>query len=187
MRFGLVMWQPSISKNRCLETKSDFLQRLETGKPKIIGHAEKIETLFAKVVEEHFGIGRAIAEFKQGALAYVAEDIEKQLAGLLHESFLSETGLVWFTEYPRYLKAISVRLSKAPHMGDKDKPNTELLSQYWLRYTALDAKAKASDKTELQALRWMLEEFRVSLFAQTLGTRIAVSEKRINKLFETLH
>jgi len=168
-------------------TKSDFLQRLETGKPKIIGHAEKIETLFAKVVEEHFGIGRAIAEFKQEALAYVAEDIEKQLAGLLHESFLSETGLVWFTEYPRYLKAISVRLSKAPHMGDKDKPNTELLSQYWQRYTALESKATASDKTELQTLRWMLEEYRVSLFAQTLGTRIAVSEKRINKLFETLH
>ena len=166
-------------------TRSDFLQRLETGKPKIIRHAEKIETLFTRVVEEHFVIGRAIAEFKQGALAYVAEDIEKQLAGLLYESFLSETGLVWFTEYPRYLKAISVRLSKVLHMGDKDKPNTELLSQYRQRYTALGASA--SDKTELQALRWMLEEFRVSLFAQTLGTRIAVSEKRINKLFESLH
>ena len=164
-----------------------FEQCLNDGKGKIITLAENIESLFVKVVDAHFAIRRVLGSLKTGALSYVAEDVEAQLSRLLHESFLSETGLVWFTEYPRYLKAVSTRLAKVPHMGDKDRPYTELLHQYQIKYDGLASKATGNDKDELLTLRWMLEEFRVSLFAQTLGTRVAVSEKRINKQFEKLH
>lgn len=167
-------------------SEREFQQGLSRGKGKILTLADSIETLFVKVVEMLFDIRRELSEAKRGAAAYVAEDIESQLGRLLHENFLSETGLVWFTEYPRYLKAISTRLDKVPHMGDKDRPYTELLSQYQSRYSALEAKSTASSREELSTLRWMLEEFRVSLFAQSLGTRIAVSEKRINKQIEKL-
>ena len=77
-----------------------------------------------------------------------------------------------------------MRLKKVPHMGEKDWPNTELLSRYQVRYSSAESKAAGSDKEELLMLRWMLEEFRVSLFAQTLGTHIPVSEKRLDKQFE---
>jgi ATP-dependent helicase HrpA len=137
-------------------------------------------------MNEHYEIGRVVSGLKKGALAYVAEDVENQLGGLLHEGFLSETGLVWFAQYPRYLKALSMRLNKVPHMGDKDKPNTVLLSQYQDRYRRLKSKSAANDKEGLLLLRWMLEEFRVSLFAQTLGTHIPVSEKRLDKQFEKI-
>jgi ATP-dependent helicase HrpA len=129
---------------------------------------------------------RSLTALKAGPLAYVAEDIEEQLDRLLHENFLSETGLMWFTEYPRYLKAIMMRLSKAPHMGDKDYLNTEILRQYQSKYLSLTSKVRDSDKPELLALRWMLEEFRVSLFAQSLGTKTPVSTKRIDKHFNKL-
>ncbi len=164
-----------------------FRQRLHQGKGKIVTLAENIESLFVEVVDAHFAIRRILVGLKNGALAYVAKDIDSQLGRLLHENFLSETDLVWFTEYPRYLKAVSTRLSRVPHMGDKDRPNTELLSEYQRRYEGLVAKLGDSERDELLTLRWMLEEFRVSLFAQTLGTRIAVSEKRIGKQFEKLH
>lgn len=167
-------------------SKVEFEQRLNEGKSKVLTLAEKIESLFVEVIDEYYGIGRVLSGLKKGALAYVAEDIENQLASLLHEGFLSDTGLVWFTQYPRYLKAISMRLSKAPHMGDKDQPNTEILSQYQLRYRKLQLKAASKDKEELLALRWMLEEFRVSVFAQKLGTHIPVSEKRLDKQFDKI-
>lgn len=167
-------------------TQQEFQQRLNRGKGKILTLADSIESLFEKVVKTHFDIRRELTAVKRGVAAYVAEDIESQLGRLLHESFLCETGLEWFAEYPRYLKAISARLSKVPHMGDKDRPYTELLSQYQSRYSVLQAKSSTSNRDELLTLRWMLEEFRVSLFAQSLGTRIAVSEKRIEKQFEKL-
>jgi ATP-dependent helicase HrpA len=165
-------------------SKLEFEQRLNSGKSKVLSIAEKIETLFVQVMNEHYEIGRVVSDLKKGALAYVAEDVENQLAGLLHEGFLSETGLVWFAQYPRYLKAVSMRLKKVPHMGEKDWPNTELLSRYQVRYSGAESKAAGSDKEGLLMLRWMLEEFRVSLFAQTLGTHIPVSEKRLDKQFE---
>ena len=165
-------------------SKLEFEHRLNEGKSKILTLAEKIESLFVRVIDEHYEISRILSSLKKGALAYVAEDIENQLMCLLHEGFLSETGLVWFAQYPRYLKAVSMRLSKVPHMGDKDRSNTELLSQYQLRYRGLLSKAASKDTVELHLLRWMLEEFRVSVFAQTLGTHIQISEKRLDKQFE---
>lgn len=163
-----------------------FRQRLESGKGKILAVADTIESLFVKVVDAHFEIRRSLTEIKKGDLAYVAEDVEAQLARLIHENFLSETGLIWFTEYPRFLKAVATRLAKVPHMGDKDRPNTELLCHYQLKFDGLAEKAGENNKEELHTLRWMLEEFRVSLFAQKLGTRIPVSEKRIGKQIEKL-
>jgi len=167
-------------------SKVEFEQRLNEGKSKVLTLAEKIESLFVQVINEYYDIGRVLSGLKKGALAYVAEDIETQLACLLHEGFLSETGLQWFAQYPRYLKAVSMRLNKAPHMGDKDRHNTNLLSQYQLRYRGLQSRAAGNDKDELFVLRWMLEEFRVSLFAQTLGTHIPVSEKRLDRQCEKL-
>jgi len=167
-------------------SKVEFEQRLNEGKSKVVTLAEKIESLFIQVSDEHYEIGRVLSGLKKGPLAYVAEDIGEQLNGLLHEGFLSETGLVWLAQYPRYLKAVSMRLNKAPHMGDKDRANTELLSQYQRRYRGLQSEIAGNDKEQLLLLRWMLEEFRVSLFAQTLGTHIPVSEKRLDKQFEKL-
>lgn len=167
-------------------SKLAFEQILNKGKLQILTVADKIESVAVKVVDEHFKVIRSLQGLSSGSLSYVRDDIENQLQRLLHENFLSATGLLWFTEYPRYFKAISTRLGKAPHMGDKDLSNTKILNQYQSRYFSLAAKIPEGDKSELLTLRWMLEELRVSFFAQTLGTRIAVSEKRIDKQFDKL-
>ena len=167
-------------------SKLEFERRLSEGKSKVLTIAEKIESLFVEVIDAYYNIGRVLSGLKHGGLAYVVEDIESQLASLLHEDFLAETGLVWFAQYPRYLKAVSIRLNKVPHMGGKDLPNTELLSQYQMRYRNLQSKAADIDRKELRILRWMLEEYRVSVFAQKLGTHIPVSVKRLDKQFENI-
>jgi ATP-dependent helicase HrpA len=60
------------------------------------------------------------------------------------------------------------------------------LAQYWEKYETLQGHRLENECPELNLLRWMLEEFRVSLFAQALGTRIPVSAKRIDAQFEKL-
>lgn len=167
-------------------TKDEFEKILQQGKSKILGVADKLEALLLTVLEMRFQLLRRVHDIKSNKLDYLKADIEHQLDALIYEGFLSKTGLLWFAEYPRYLKAIELRLGKVPHMGEKDLPNTQLLAEYWRRYTELSGRLVVSRGSDYSALRWMLEEYRVSLFAQSLGTRMAVSAKRIDKQFESV-
>ena len=167
-------------------SKTEFEQSLSQGKSKLLNVADKIEALLLSVLDQRFQIQRSIKQFQGSTLDYVKLDIENQLDALLYENFLSKTGLLWFTEYPRYLSAIDVRLEKAPHMGDKDQINTELLTHYWNKYQSLSEQGSSADNLDTTTLRWMIEEFRVSVFAQKLGTSIAVSAKRLDKQIDKI-
>lgn len=165
-------------------TKNEFEEKLQQGKSKILAVADKLASLLLTVLEKRFQLIRRIEEVKGNTLAYLKIDIQSQLEALVYENFISKTGLLWLAEYPRYFKAIELRLDKFPHMGDKDLPNTKLLAEYWKRYNALSDSLVVSQGSDYSALRWMLEEYRVSLFAQSLGTSMAVSAKRLDKQFE---
>ncbi|OPF31358.1 ATP-dependent helicase [Pseudomonas aeruginosa P47] len=86
-------------------------------------------------------------------------------------------------EYPRYLKAIEQRLDKVAGQVQRDRVWSGELGELWAQYQARLAKHAQEGKrdAELQVYRWMLEEYRVSLFAQQLGTRLPVSDKRLAK------
>ena len=105
---------------------------------------------------------------------------------MVYEGFLRDSGLVWLKEYPRYLEAIEYRLGKVAQMGDRDEAHTRTLAHYWQQYRHLSSGAKSRNMSELRSLRWMIEELRVSLFAQGLGTRVPVSPKRLDKLVDKL-
>ena len=161
-------------------TKSDFESLLEQGKPRILSAADKIEKLLTQIIEMHFRVSRQLQKHTNSSLTYLLDDIDRQLQNLVFEGFLSSTGLVWLQEYPRYFEAINFRLEKMPHMGAKDRSHTEQMVRYWDKYEALACNGPQSSHAEIRMLRWMLEEFRVSLFAQGLGTRMPVSAKKID-------
>lgn len=169
-------------------SKDEFESALEKGKPRILSEADKIAKLLTSILESRFELMRCIQNqsFKNHGLDYVQSDIENQLNSLIHESFLSRTGLLWLAEYPRYLKAIEMRLSKAPHMGEKDQMHAELVGKYWGKYQGLSEQCATSHASDFVTLRWMIEEFRVSLFAQALGTRVAVSAKRLDNQYDNI-
>jgi ATP-dependent helicase HrpA len=167
-------------------TKLAFEKMLQRGRSKILGVADKLESLLLSVLDRRFQLLRRVQDFKGGNLDYLRVDIENQIGTLVDDNFLAESGLRWLVEYPRYLKAIELRLAKAPHMGERDLPNTELMASYWRRYEKLSDRLVVSQKPDYSVLRWMLEEYRVSLFAQALGTRMPVSAKRLDKQFEKL-
>ncbi|MCL2624733.1 MAG: DUF3418 domain-containing protein, partial [Planctomycetaceae bacterium] len=114
-------------------------------------------------------------------------DVKAQVNRLFAPGFLTETPWQWLKEYPRYLKAITQRFEKLKSGGEHhDSESMTLLNAWWSRYEERFALHETMGITdpELETFRWMLEEYRVSLFAQKLGTSIKVSETRLEKQFE---
>ena len=117
------------------------------------------------------------------SMAVALNDIKAQLAGLLYAGFVRDTPAQWLQEYPRYLKAIEQRLEKLPSQVQQDRVWTLELTGYLDKLSKRQTKHAQEGKYDeaLTLYRWMLEEYRVSLFAQQLGTKIAVSDKRLSK------
>ena len=146
-----------------------------------------LEQLVVTVLAEVVTIKKNIKSNKNAlAIAVAAGDINQQLQQLIYPGFLFRTPLSWLQQYPRYLKAISLRLEKAPSQIQKDKvwtADVDSLWQPWQQRLEKEGEAAISANDNLVLYRWMLEEYRVSLFAQTLKTLMPVSEKRLKKLW----
>jgi ATP-dependent helicase HrpA len=101
----------------------------------------------------------------------------------VYPGFVRETPAEWLKEYPRYLKGIEQRFDKIGAQLQRDRVWSGELAGYWEQYQARLKKHQQEGKhdPELTLYRWMLEEYRVSLWAQQLGTKMAVSDKRLNK------
>ncbi|ACE83404.1 ATP-dependent RNA helicase HrpA [Cellvibrio japonicus] len=120
-------------------------------------------------------------------LAYTLSDIQQQLAELFYPGLVYKTPRDWFAQYPRYLQAILLRLEKAQLNPQKDKLTIQQITPYrqrWVDYLAKEGDYVINQQSSLMDYRWWVEELRVSLFAQTLKTRIPVSDKRLDKQWE---
>ena len=102
-------------------------------------------------------------------------------AGLIYPGFVAATGYRRLPHLTRYLRGIERRLDKLPENPARDAANMAIAQrteQAW-RQAVADLPAARRDQPDVTEVRWMLEELRVSLFAQTLGTQAPVSENRI--------
>ena len=110
-------------------------------------------------------------------------DVRRQLAGLVHHGFLAATPDEAFTSLPRYLEALRMRLRKLRRGGADDERRLAgiLPLQHRFESKARDHRARGRRDPELARHRWMLEEYRVSVFAQALGTALRVSRKRLDE------
>ncbi len=116
----------------------------------------------------------------------VAQDIREQLGDLVYKGFLAATPWEQLQHLPRYLKAIVRRLEKLAGAAERDAKWTAAFRELWQDY-AKRAEKHRKDGTgdaELAKFRWMLEELRVSMFAQELKTPYPVSVKRLQKVLE---
>ncbi|MFF4653214.1 ATP-dependent RNA helicase HrpA [Streptomyces sp. NPDC001380] len=113
-------------------------------------------------------------------------DVRAQLASLVHPGFVTETGWARLPDLRRYLLAAERRLEALPDHPQRDLQHLRRVQQLQEEYAELLASVPAGQRPseELLQIRWMLEELRVSFFAQTLGTPTPVSEKRISKAMD---
>jgi ATP-dependent RNA helicase HrpA len=142
----------------------------------ILGQVEQVLAL-ARTVD------RQISRASSPALLPVLADVRGQLEGLVHRGFVTETGSERLPDLVRYLRGIEQRLDKAAANLARDRQATytiqTLTEEYRNRLAAVPVGRQPS--AALREVRWMLEELRVSLFAQTLGTAYPVSDKRVRK------
>ncbi|QGJ70668.1 ATP-dependent RNA helicase HrpA [Planctomycetales bacterium 10988] len=131
-----------------------------------------------------FEEAQSVDRFKE-----VTADIQEQLQALTAGNFLLETPWRWLQQYSRYFEAIAKRVEKLKHGGlARDQKQLAMWKKEAKRYrerAERHAERQIFDP-ELVQFRWMLEEYRVSLFAQELGTFITVSEPRLEKQFRKI-
>jgi len=104
--------------------------------------------------------------------------MEAQLVGLIHPGFLRDTPADVLAQYPRYLKAMILRTERAKRDPPRDQARMLELHPF-LEALQVGEQQGLRERPQWQALRWDLEELRVSLFAQELGARTGVSAKKL--------
>jgi ATP-dependent RNA helicase HrpA len=111
-------------------------------------------------------------------------DLRAQLNALVYRGFITATGYPRLADLVRYVAGITRRLEKLPERPDRDAAWMRSVHEITRDYQQLRARHPHSE--ELRRVRWMIEELRISYFAQTLGTPYPVSEKRIRRALDEL-
>lgn len=114
-------------------------------------------------------------------MAFALSDIKSQLAGLVYQGFVQKSGYDRLPDLQRYLQAIDKRIDKLAQDVNRDRAAMLRVEQVQQAYQQLLAKLPKSKSIsdEIAEIRYMIEELRVSLFAQQLGTKYQISDKRI--------
>ncbi|WGL16373.1 ATP-dependent RNA helicase HrpA [Microbulbifer bruguierae] len=169
-------------------SEAEFLNALQQ-REKLVGVAQEIGEVLVKVLAQLVPLRKLIKQQKNLAVAMAVADINRQLQGLFYRGFLFQTPLEWLRQYGRYLKGIELRLEKAALDPNRDRKLSAEFQQADEPYQAEASKREPlllAGDPELLQYRWMLEEFRVSLFAQTLKTLMPVSIKRLRKFWSDI-
>ena len=168
--------------------QAEFARRVQEGRSRLSLIALELQRLAAAILGEHAQLQKRIAA-AQKAFPQVAEDVRQQCARLLAPGFLARTPWERLQHFPRYLKAAALRLEKLRTDSARDAARmAELapLEQGYRRELASRLKQGGAASAELEQFGWLLEELRVSLFAQELKTPVPVSAKRLAKLWHSM-
>lgn len=182
VRIALLDGQPLV-RNR-----DDFDVRNTGATQQISIATQEVATWLPKLAEQVHQV-RLLLEKPPSSWACVIDDVREQEAALLHTEFLSSTPWMWLKEIPRYLQSIRARIDKLTNGGvAKDQKLSEPVKVAVLRYQELcESQTQASTGAlQLDEVRWLIEELRVSIYSQQLGTKVSVSPKRIEKMLDGL-
>lgn len=170
------------------QTTAQFEAVVSRGKANVVAAADNIERLLTESLAELVQIRKRIKASKNAlAMAFTFADVQSQITQLFYPGCLFNTPIQWLEQYPRYLKAISIRLEKAPQNPRKDKQWIDSLATFWEqheRLLATEGESAFFNNALWVEYRWMIEEMRVSAFAQSLKTLMPVSEKRLQKQWQ---
>ncbi|NOQ65186.1 MAG: ATP-dependent RNA helicase HrpA [Methyloprofundus sp.] len=166
---------------RTIRTEQQFEQCLKENKPELINQANKIGESAVQALKSYAQIKLKVDRMPQQDKSVI--DVQQQLARLFYQGFLTMTASEHLRNYVRYLKALDVRLQTMLSQSDKDQQKMQEMAKFQQWYWASIEKKQKNEivNPERDAFRWMIEEFRVSLFAQQLKTPIPVSAKRLEK------
>ena len=161
-----------------------FSARIDEGRARLNLIAQEVARLAGTVLTEHAAALRKLKDSRP--TKELADDITAQLQRLVPRRFLMNTAYPALQHLPRYLKAVVLRLDKQRADPARDSVRLAELRPLETRYIRRLAELKGTADARLDEYRWLLEELRVSLFAQELRTPQPVSAKRLDKAWAQL-
>ncbi|NVK44068.1 MAG: ATP-dependent RNA helicase HrpA [Oceanospirillaceae bacterium] len=166
-------------------SEQDFRARLEAARAELWDTVSQLAVFVRDCHKATHRIRKQLGGRIPLQAATVLNDIKSQLADLIDSEYLIGNSWEQLQHFPRYLEAIEKRLEKYQRDLPRERLLSDQLQHYWSGYKKQLEKNRAQGLYDprLDEFRWMLEEYRVSLFAQTLGTRVTVSDKRLQQLW----
>jgi len=163
---------------------ASFHARRDEGKGRLSLLAQEIARLVGLILTEYAAVTKKLAQAKPFAAAYA--DMQQQVQALMGKRFVVDTPYAQLAHFPRYLKGIAQRIDKLKADPARDaRAFAEMLPLVQQYQRAQSARGGVAD-ARLAEFRWLLEELRVSLFAQELRTPMPVSIKRLHKVWESM-
>ncbi|WP_370467331.1 ATP-dependent RNA helicase HrpA [Caballeronia sp. BR00000012568055] len=161
-----------------------FHTRRDAAKGRLTLLANEIARLVGTILAEYAALTKKMAQAKPFAAAYA--DMQTQLNALVGKRFVIDTPYAQLAHFPRYLKGIGLRIDKLKADATRDaRLSADMLSLMQNYQRALSQRGGVAD-ARLSEYRWLLEELRISLFAQELRTPMPVSVKRLHKVWESM-
>lgn len=171
-----------------VRSEAEFCKCLEQGRSMVIDTANRLCHLNLEILGLYHDANSTIQRKKRDTGSTDSlSDMQLQLEDLVYPGYLQQAGMTQLCHYPRYLKAVLARLYKMEEKPQRESQSLRLIEPYSNQY-----REKASEweilsgiqQSTLESYHWLLEEYRVSLFAQELGTSVPVSAKRLDKLWQ---
>ncbi|OGT02519.1 MAG: ATP-dependent RNA helicase HrpA [Gallionellales bacterium RBG_16_57_15] len=164
--------------------EAEFTARGKEAKNRLLLIAQEIARLVGNVLSEYQAVQKSLPQLK--AHPQTAQDVRAQLEWLLHKRFIADTPYERLQHLPRYLRAINLRIEKLrvnPARDAQCMAQMQPLVQAWQK---LRQAQQGKPNPRADEFAWMLQELRVSLFAQELKTPVIVSVKRLEKMLAAM-
>ena len=172
-----------------IRTEKAFNTELAKGKAELVPEAMRLEKIALEMADITRQIKASLSELGAG-YDEVKSDINSQITKLLSPGVFFDTEPKWHEQFSRYFKAILLRLQKLESRGLKPDQQAQKLVEFeQQKYTQLKQFVMQDTQRtwpELENYRWMIEEYRISLFAQPMKTIMPVSAKRLEKAIKTI-
>ena len=154
---------------------------LESARSSLRAGTADVVSAVARVLTEAHTVESKLDAARSPVFAPAVADLRGQFAALIYPGFVAQTGARRLPDLVRYLRAMAHRLDKAPADVARDSGRMEVVHRVTDDYEQVlaDLRPAARGRDDVVAVRWMIEEFRISLFAQPIGAAIPVSEQRI--------
>ncbi len=171
-----------------VDSKEAYESALAAVRREVVPVVLEIVELIHPILDRALAVRLALDAQTSPKAAALRQDVSTQLAELVYPGFVADTGLPQLRHVARYLAGMNERLDKAPEDLRRDEQRRLDVAQVRAEFDAMLEKLPTGARTaaDVRAVRWMIEELRVSLFAQRLGTAQPVSPKRIYKAMDAV-
>jgi len=164
-----------------IRDRQTFVSRLDQNRPRLGAVTQDVCALTGRILGRYQTIRRRLADITQVNWMDSVMDMRGHLDALVFRGFLQQVPYRHLEDYPRYLKAIETRAERLLLAAAKDRQRIREMAAIHGKWQERSIAAREAGRPDarLEEIRWMLEELRVSLFAQQLGTAYPISVKRI--------